>query len=86
MAKPSLIKLTALFLQVKTSGMKLSGFNIFENSFSLYILALVSFKKVCFCLRCVLTVYTQIHSRECYRTRNADRLVLGPKNKMAVEP
>ena len=32
MAKPSLIKLTALFLQVKNSAMKLSGFNVFENS------------------------------------------------------
>ena len=46
MAKPSLIKLTALFLQVKNSAMKLSGFNIFENSgknFQLYLLLVVVF-------------------------------------------
>ena len=46
MAKPSLIKLTALFLQVKNSAMKLSGFNIFENSgknFQLNVLLVVVF-------------------------------------------
>ena len=46
MAKPSLIKLTALFLQVKNSAMKLSGFNIFENSgknFQLNLLLVVVF-------------------------------------------